>query len=530
MTTDLARPIDAAALLATLPSHITAIPARAAAREPDHLALIENERQLTYRQLVKASTAAAALLERLGVRAGDRVMIVAENSIAQIVLLFATAHLDAWALIANARLTAVELDHIHAHARPRIIVYMPETSAEARLHAQRRGAQAAPALPIDIGPWSYWCDPVSMPEVSPTAAEQQCAALIYTTGTTGAPKGVMLSHRNLLYIAAISSQLRRVESADRVYAALPISHVYGLASVCLGSLYAAATLRLTPRFTPAATLNALATEGITLLQGVPSLHAKLLDYLHAHGRAWHAPHLRFAYSGGAPLDSALKERVEHTYGIPLHNGYGMTESSPTIAQTRLDAPRADTAVGTPIPGISARLMTLDGKLAGPGDIGELWVCGPNVMLGYYRAPDATRAAITADGWLKTGDLAQWTADGALAIVGRCKELIIHAGFNVYPAEIEQVLNAHPQIAQAAVLGRKTGTDEEVIAFVELTTGPLLPPAVLRDWCAARLAPYKCPAAIHVLPALPVAATGKVLKQQLRDWLSHSGRGLCDNTI
>ncbi|WGS51858.1 AMP-binding protein [Paraburkholderia sp. D15] len=513
-----AAPLDISALLAALPTRISEIPARAAARDPAHVALIEDARRLTNAQLLEAVEAAAALLREWGVRGGDRVMIVAENSVAQIVLLFATAKLDAWALVSNARLSAAELDSIRAHAQPRVVAYGVESSTDAQQHAARHQASAAPTLTPDIGAWSYTIDGSVQAEPVEAANARQCAALIYTTGTTGAPKGVMLSHRNLAFIAAMSSGLRRVGPDDVVYAVLPISHVYGFASVCLGSLYAGATLRLAPRFVPEAVRRALAGERVSIFQGVPAMHAKLLEHLHTQGHAWSAPSLRFAYSGGSPLDAALKAQVEAAYGLPLHNGYGMTESSPTVSQTMLDRPRGDCSVGEVIPGVEVRFVGLDGAEAAPGEIGELWVRGPNVMLGYYRNPEQTRAAVTADGWLKTGDLARQEADGALHIVGRSKELIIRSGFNVYPAEVEHVLNAHPQVVQSAVIGRAVEGNEEVIAFVELLTGATVTPAELIAWCGERLAPYKRPAEVKVLAALPAASTGKILKHRLREFL------------
>jgi long-chain acyl-CoA synthetase len=196
----------------------------------------------------------------------------------------------------------------------------------------------------------------------------------------------------------------------------------------------------------------------------------------------------------------------------------MTESSPTIAQTMLDAPRADCAAGFPIPGIEVRFVALEGGDVAAGEVGELWVRGPNVMLGYYRDEAQTRATVTADGWLRTGDLARQDADGALHIVGRSKELIIRSGFNVYPAEVENVLNGHPDVLQSAVIGRQVEGNEEVVAFVELLPSVLALPSDLLEWCEARLAPYKRPASIRVLAALPAAATGKVLKHKLRELL------------
>lgn len=516
------------ALLASLPQRIDELPERIAQHHPAAPALIENTRRLSYADLRDAINAMAQQLRLAGVQANDRVMIINENCIALIVLIFATTRLNAWPLLVNARLTSAEIEQIRAHAKPCLTVYTTEASPLAQQHAKRDHTWNASCVAFDIGALAFSkaaASPLGLnPSLTPhdptpsagnptTDRSQQCAALLYTTGTTGTPKGVMLSHHNLLFIAAVSSTLRHVTANDIVYAVLPVSHVYGLASVCLGTLFAGAALRLAPRFSPTAVCHALAHEGITILQGVPTMHTKLIEYAQAHPEHWHAPQLRFVYSGGSPLDVTLKRRAEALYAMPLHNGYGITESSPTIAQTRLNAPPADTSVGPPIPGLKVRIVAADGAILEQGKVGELWVQGPNVMLGYYRDAIATQAAVV-DGWLKTGDLARQDANNALHIIGRCKELIIRSGFNIYPAEIEQVLNSHPDVMHSAVIGRPLSGDEEIIAFVELKPGICATPQTFVSWCAARLAPYKQPAEIRLLKALPTAATGKILKRTL----------------
>jgi long-chain acyl-CoA synthetase len=341
------------------------------------------------------------------------------------------------------------------------------------------------------------------------------AAIVYTSGTSGRPKGVMLTHANLLFVATVSARLRQIGTADRVYGALPIYHVYGLASMLLGTFCAGACLQVVARFDAADALGALANDGLTIFQGVPAMYARMLERL-PQGSHAAAPRLRYLYAGGSPLDPTLKAELEQRFGLPLHNGYGLTECSPTVSQTRLDAPRADTSVGPPIPGIEVRIVASQNRDATAGSAGELWVRGPNVMKGYYRDPEATAEAITVDGWLKTGDLARQDPDGALFIVGRIKELIIRSGLNVYPVEVESVLNAHPAVSQSVVVGRQVADgNEEVVAFVELAPGGQATSAELCAYAANQLAPYKRPTELRVLSALPASATGKVLRGQLK---------------
>jgi acyl-CoA synthetase (AMP-forming)/AMP-acid ligase II len=214
---------------------------------------------------------------------------------------------------------------------------------------------------------------------------------------------------------------------------------------------------------------------------------------------------------GSPMTPALKQEAEQVYGLPLDNGYGLTECAPTIAQTRTGERRSDCAVGHPIPGVEVRIVGAGGGEVPQGDIGELWVRSPGLMKGYYRSPDLTAQVIDADGWFNTGDMVRMEPDGALTIVGRSKELIIRSGLNVYPVEVEQALNAHPQVIQSAVVGRTVEHNEEVVAFVERAAGATLNEAGLRAYLREHLAPYKIPSEIRFLSPLPAAPTGKLLK-------------------
>jgi acyl-CoA synthetase (AMP-forming)/AMP-acid ligase II len=478
-------------------------------------ALVEAARRLDYRELAHAVDDAAEALAGLGVGPGDRVLIVNENCAAALILALATTLRDAWPVLVNARLSRREVEAIRAHCSPRRVLFTTGISPEADQHAAALGAERLPlsgAGTVAVGPR----DDSAAPEPVPGDPAAQVAALIYTSGTMGAPKGVMLSHRNLLFAATTGAGLRRLAPGDRVYASLPIAHVFGLASVSMSALLAGAALHLVPRFTPEGLAAALADEGISILPGVPAMYARLLDYLRRTGRAAVAPRVRFLYAGGAPLDAQLKADVEALFTQPLHNGYGLTETSPTVSQTRLDAPRADLSIGPPVPGIEIRIVARDGRPVARGETGELHVRGPNVMLGYYRAPELTAGVVGADGWFRTGDLAREDAEGYLFIAGRTRELIIRSGFNVYPIEVEGVLNEHPAVSQSAVVGRAVASDEEVVAFVELRAGATATAEELRAFASERLAPYKRPGVVVILAALPATATGKVLKSRLRE--------------
>lgn len=500
------------AILAALPPRISHIVRPWAERDPARAALVEDGRSWTYGELPDVIAATRRRLAELGVRAGDRVMAVGENGLATAALLLAAGDMDAWAVIVNARLSPREVDEIRDHCQPRRVFYAT-SSPEAAAHAARHGA--TPVAMVNVTGLSVGgLNQDARTEPVHASGAEQVAVLLYTSGTTGQPKGVMLSHRSLLYIAAVSAGMRQLSPADRVYGVLPIAHVFGLASVFLGSLYNGATLHLVPRFDPAALVQALERDRITVVQGVPAMYARLLAWLKAGGRAAVAhPALRFLSSGGAALDLAVKDAIERLFGLPLYNGYGLTECAPTLSQTLLEAPRRDNSVGPLLPGVRARLLDGEGREVPAGEVGELCVKTPGLMRGYYRAPEATAATLDADGWFHTGDLARFEGDH-MFIVGRCKELIIRSGFNVYPAEVEAVLNAHPDVAQSAVVGRRVPGNEEVVGFVQLVPGRTATPAALGAFAAERLAPYKRPSEIVILEALPASSTGKILKSRL----------------
>lgn len=481
---------------------------------PSSTVISDQECALSGRGLAAAVDDAAAALSAHGLRPGDRGLLLVENSVAAAVLVFALSRLGAWPVIVNARLAAAEIDAIAGHCRARCRLYTTAVSPSAASLAQREGAQTLNLQCAEVAATPA-CE--AEPEARETDPECAVGALIYTSGTTGKPKGVMLTHANLLFIARVSGSLRRLGPADRVYGVLPISHVFGLASVFLGSLWYGARLDLVPRFEAAAAARALESNGITVFQGVPAMYARLLELAAQQNGRLPAPALRYISAGGAPLDLTLKRRVENLWGLPLHNGYGLTETSPTVSTTDIDAPADDDSTGPLLPGVEARVVdpASGGELA-PGGVGELWVRGPNVMKGYYRDSEQTAQVLDADGWFRSGDLARFDTRGNLYIVGRLKELIIRSGFNVYPAEIEAVLAQHPKVALCAVVGRRDGANEEVVAFVQPAAGQTLDSRELEALAAEKLAPYKRPARYLLTNDIPVTPAGKVQKARLRE--------------
>src|ERR1700722_13115043 len=502
--------------LGKLPERICDVICSWVERFPNHPALVESSDTWSYRQLASAVSDARQWLDDLGVRPGDRIMIVCENCRASVAILLALAVLDAWPVLVSSRLSTREIDGMSDHQRPPRVIYFTNVSHQAREHAKRHGVEIQDVG--SLGPLAVGAlDSGAEPEPIGPEGSQRVAALIYTSGTTGLPKGVMLTHGNLLFVAAVSAKIRSLTPEDRLYGVLPMSHAVGLSVVLLGSLISGTTLYLTPRFDPAAALGTFEKERLTVVLGAPGMFSLLVDYAKLKGlKSLRFPSLRIISSSGAPLQPALKAQVEELFGMTLYNGYGVTECSPNISQAVVGEHRTDTSVGRALPGVDLQLVGPDREPVADGEVGELWVRGPNVMKGYYRAPEETAAAINSDGWFNTRDLAR-LKDGHLFIVGRTKELIVRFGMNVYPAEVEAVLNTHPAVVNSAVIGRLVqGAEggEEVVAFIQLSPGSSASTIELADHAARNLAPYKRPSQISLVRELPLTPTGKVRKEEL----------------
>jgi long-chain acyl-CoA synthetase len=341
------------------------------------------------------------------------------------------------------------------------------------------------------------------------------AVLIFTAGTAGAPKAAMLSHGGLL---ANIDQIQRhpgraVSASDVTYGVLPLSHVFGITVVLNLTLAAGASVVLVDRFDARRCLADVARWGVTLLAGAPPMFAALAGVADAKGTELAS--VRLAVSGAAALPPATAEAFEARFATPVWEGYGLTEASPVVTSSVVGGELKAGSVGVPLPDVELRLIDDDGEDALVGDPGEVWVRGPNVFLGYWGDSEATASVLTPDGWLRTGDVAVADDDGYLYLVDRAKDLIIVSGFNVFPAEVEEVLVSHPDVAEAAVVGEAhEGTGEAVMAWVVAEPGSQPTEQELMAFCRQRLAAYKVPSTIRLVATLPRGLTGKLLRRSL----------------
>ncbi|XSC47516.1 class I adenylate-forming enzyme family protein [Bradyrhizobium sp. RDT10] len=495
-----------------MPERFSRVVEKWAKKEPYRQALEFAGRRMTYGELWAATSDAVALLTRKGVRAGDRVVLVGENGLQLVPLLLAVSELDAWSVPLNARMSGREIEVIREFAECRRAVYCIGDSSAAKQHAKAdRSAGETEEL---LGPlvFSSLNEEVAAEQTFPEK-ERQTAVLVFTSGTTGEPKGVRLSHQALMYMGANMAELRQVTPDDVFYNSSPISHAIGLGTVLMTAFWAGAGVELVGKFTPQHFVEALQAERITSVTAVPTLFARILDHAEKERLSLRSRRLRVIATAGAPLDLALKTRVEAAFGLRMGNSYGMTECNP-VARSATGVNTNE--VGELQPGVEIRIVKEDGSDAGTDERGELWARGPGLMLGYYRNDTATRAALRDGGFMATGDLATIDGQGRLYIVGRSKDLIIRSGFNVYPVEVESVLALFPGVAQVAVVGRQIEGNEEIIAFVQPSPGDQLDVDAMSRWASERLAPYKRPSEIIVRPELPIGPTGKIFKTRLHE--------------
>ena len=439
--------------------------------------------------LESASSERAGRLAKLGLHAGDRILISAESSADLVSSYVACLRMGLVAVPTNTAYGERELAHVIRDARPSAAII--DDPARAAIASEIDGALHCldPRLDLPDGP---------TPALE--RADPKSPALIcYTSGTTGAPKGAVLSHANCLASSAGLAEAWRWTERDRLLLALPLFHMHGLGVGLHGSLFCGGSAVLYPSFRPDEIIDGSERHAATLFFGVPTMYHRLVS----HPKARVLERLRLCVSGSAPLPASLHTQIEETTGQRVLERYGMTETLMLVSNP-YDAERRAGSVGWPLPGVELRL---------DGESDEIQVRGPNVFEGYWERPEANAEAFTEDGWFRTGDLGSLEADGYVSIIGRAKELIISGGYNVYPREIEDVAREHPQIEDVAVLGEPSEEwGERVVAYV-VPSGPIDIES-LRAFVSQGLAAYKHPRVLYAIDALPRNALGKVQKHRL----------------
>jgi fatty-acyl-CoA synthase len=493
-----------------------------AARTPDRVALVDlhRGREVSYGELAGRVRAVAwSLAERHGVRAGDRVAVLSRNDTRVFEVVYACALLGAVVVPLNWRLTAAELTAVTADAEPAVLVHESASSAVAAEVAAGAGVPATVAWASEDGADDY--QPLATAAVpagwAPSPVDEDAVwTIIYTSGTTGLPKGVQATHRGVLASMLGILVAHRVDAASRCLTVLPLFHVAGLNLFANPVLFVGGTVLVARAFDPAQALDLLTDEvaPVTHFCGVPANY-QFMEQLPGHADAPLRPFV--AVVGGSPVPQALVETWGRR-GIALTTVFGITEAGACVtAMPPGQELSHNGTIGLPLLYARCRVRTVEDRPAVPGETGELQIAGPLVTPGYWRNPAATADAFTADGWLRTGDAASVTEDGHLVLVDRWKDMYISGGENVYPAEVENVLHAHPAVNQAAVVGAPHPRwGEAGVAFVVPARGARAGPDDLRAWCRERLAAYKVPVRVLLVDELPRNATGKVLKGPLRE--------------
>ena len=463
--------------------HVAELLSATVARQPDAVALRIGEARMTYRELDQVTAATAGWLRHRGVGPGDRVAVLLPNVPAFVAVYEALMRLGAVMVPLNPLFTARELEYFLEDSGARVLWAMPGLPAVDEV----AGNVDVEVVTLDLEAVGRECAaegiaPVT--EITPRDPDDD-AVLLYTSGTTGRPKGARLTHTNLRSNAmATATGLGRLGPDDVVFAALPMFHVFGLSVVLNGAVFAGSALSLMPRFEAA-------------------------DF----------SRLRMPLSGGASLPVETLRAAEKLFGVPVLEGYGLSENAGACFFNPVDAPTRPGTVGRPVDGFEFRIVAMDGTEVPEEDLetsGELRIRGEGIMAGYWGRPEDTEAAFDEDGWFRTGDIARRDEAGYVMIVDRLKDVIIRGGMNVYPREVEEVLYEHPDVVEAAVVGvpdERLG--EEIAAFVSLAPGSAVTGEELRAFAAERLARYKRPREVTVLDGLPKNATGKILRRELR---------------
>jgi long-chain acyl-CoA synthetase len=484
---------------------------RAAAGQPDRTAIRLDDLSVSYRQLSDAARRVAALLTSAGLVSGDRVGLMMPNIPAFPVAFYGALTAGMVVVPMNPLLKGREVAYYLGDSGARVLFVTRDFAGEAAKGAADAGTQV---IQVDDADLSAVLTGLSADVAPADAADGDNAVILYTSGTTGQPKGAQLSHGGLTRNARLTAEtLLHNSSQDVMMGCLPLFHVFGLTCGLNATVTAGGTLTLLPRFDPGKALEIIDRDKVTIFEGVPTMYAAMLH--HPAADAARTASLRLCVSGGAAMPVEILRGFEEKFGCVILEGYGLSETSPVASFNHPDRPRKPGSVGTPVEGVEMRLISNTGDPVRHGEVGEIVIRGHNLMTGYWGKPEATAEAIP-DGWFRTGDLARVDEDGYFFIVDRKKEMIIRGGYNVYPREVEEALHEHPAVAEVAVVGmahRELG--EEVGAAVALKPGADATPAELQRFVKERVAAYKYPRRVWLVDSLPKGPTGKILRREVK---------------
>jgi long-chain acyl-CoA synthetase len=490
-------------------ANLASILTDAAQRDSDAVALKLDDAEVSYGLLDEGSARVAALLKDKGVEQGDRVGIMLPNVPYFAIVYYGVLRAGGVVVPMNVLLKGREVKFYLSDPEAKVLFAWHDFAEAAEKGADDAGAEC---ILVEPGGFEKLLAAVEPATEVADRDEDDTAVILYTSGTTGTPKGAELTHSNLKRNVEVASGLWDYTGDDVILGALPLFHSFGQTCSLNCAVNAGATLTLLPRFDPAKALEILERDKVTVFLGVPTMYAAMLNC--DEREKYDTSCLRMCGSGGAAMPVEVMRGFEKAFDCKVLEGYGLSETSPVASFNHPDKERKPGSIGTPIEGVEMKVVDEDGKEVPQGEVGEIVIKGHNVMKGYWNKPDATKESIK-DGWFHTGDMAQVDEDGYFFIVDRKKDMIIRGGYNVYPREIEEVLYEHPAVREAAVLGiPHDELGEEVGAAVALKEGEEVSEDELREHVKEQVAGYKYPRKIWFVDELPKGPTGKILKREI----------------
>jgi long-chain acyl-CoA synthetase len=482
-----------------------------AAEHGDRVAFKLDDAELTYAALDGASARVAGLLKAKGVEPGDRVGLMLPNVPYFPAIYYAILRAGAVVVPMNVLLKEREVAYYLDDSGAKLLFAWHGFAEAAEAGAAAAGSECILVTPGEFEQLLGEQDPA---EDVVERGSDDTAVILYTSGTTGKPKGAELTHPNLHKNCSMTSvTLGKFSHEDVLLGALPLFHSFGQTCTMNSAVSVGATVTMIPRFDPEKALEIIERDGVTVFQGVPTMYNAMLHANRADSAD--VSTLRLCMSGGAAIPVELIRAFEEKFDSPILEGYGLSETSPVASFNHPDKERKAGSIGTPIEGVEMQIWDDDGNEAAEGEVGEIVIRGHNVMKGYWQRAEATDEAIDADGWFRSGDMAKVDEDGYFFIVDRKKDLIIRGGYNIYPREVEEILYEHPAVQEAAVVGIPDDSlGEEVAAAVVLKEGETLDAQELKTYVKEQVAAYKYPRKVWFLDELPKGPTGKILKREI----------------